>query len=201
MRKIIVLSYLTFDGFTASKDGSSKWIVWDQGVDEYYIETQRTADALMFGRATYESLKDFWTTSKSAGENPELIEYINKTKKFVFSKSLAESDWHNTVILKDVVPSEIAALKRETGENIIVIGSGSIASQLANARLIDKYRFISLPVILGEGKPYFSDLERRLDLELLETKTFKCGNVLHRYRPNTQNPGESRDATAGRGTG
>ena len=81
MRKIIVLSYLTLDGFTASKDGGSKWIVWDDGVDEYYKETQRTADTIFFGRTSYESLKDYWSTSKSSGEDAEMIEYIRHYRK------------------------------------------------------------------------------------------------------------------------
>jgi len=196
MRKIIVLSYLTLDGFTASSDGSSKWIVWDEGVDEYYIETQRTADAIIFGRTTYESLKDYWSTSKSAHENPELTGYINETKKIVFSKSLDKADWNNTTILHQIAPEEIKALKKESGRNIMIIGSGSVVSQLANANLIDEYRFISMPVVLGEGKPYFQNLDHRLDLELVETRNFKCGNVLHRYQPKTYKEGERRDETA-----
>lgn len=196
MRKIIVLSYLTFDGFTASKDGSSKWIVWDKGVDAYYVETQREADALFLGRTTYEGLKDYWSTSKSAGENPEMIEFSNKAKKYVFSKSLENAGWNNSEILRSIVPEEIEAIKNEPGKNIVVIGSGSIVSQLQNAGLVDEYRFISMPVILGEGKPYFTNLDDTLDLELVETKSFNCGSVLHRYQIKIVDSNEARDQTA-----
>jgi len=195
MRRIIVLSYLTLDGFTASKDGGSKWIVWDDGVDEYYKETQREADTIFFGRTTYQSLKDYWSTSKSSGEDAEMIEYINETKKIVFSKSMKTADWNNSEVFEEIVPEEIEAMKKEAGKNIIVIGSGSVVSQLENAKLIDEYRFISIPVVLGKGKPYFENLDDKLELELIETKSFKCGSVLHCYQPKTIISGESRDET------
>jgi len=196
MRKIIVLSYLTLDGFTASKGGGSKWLVWDNGVDEYYKETQRTADTIFFGRTSYESLKDYWSTSKSSGEDTGMIEYINETKKIVFSKSMKTADWNNSSLLCEIVPDEIEAIKNEPGKNIIVIGSGSVVSQLENVKLIDEYRFISIPVVLGEGKPYFENLDDKLELELIETKSFECGSVLHRYQPKTLRSGEARDETA-----
>lgn len=195
MRKIIVLSYLTLDGFTAAKDGGSKWIVWDEGLDDYYIETQRAADAIIFGRTTFESLKDFWSTDKSKNENAELIEFINAAKKYVFSKSLDKADWNNSEIVRDITREEIQKLKTQAGKNILIIGSGSIASQLQNLNLIDEYRFVSLPVALGEGKPYFTNLDDKLDLRLIETKNFKSGSVLHRYEPRTFAANESRDET------
>ena len=165
-------------------------------MDEYYKETQRTADTIFFGRTSYESLKDYWSTSKSSGEDAEMIEYINETKKIVFSKSMKTAYWNNSSLLGEIVPDEIEAMKKEPGKNIIVIGSGNVVSQLENARLIDEYRFISIPVVLGEGKPYFENLDDILNLELVETRKFKCGSVLHRYQPKTLGSGEARDETA-----
>jgi len=120
---------------------------------------------------------------------------INEVKKYVFSKSLEKAEWNNSMIMRDIAPDEIAALKNEAGKNIIIIGSGTIVSQLENAKLIDEYRFISMPVVLGEGKPYFRDLDDRVDLELVETRSFTSGNVLHRYHPKTQRSRASRDET------
>ena len=124
-----------------------------------------------------------------------MIEFSNKTKKYVFSKSLEKADWENSEILKEIVPKEIEALKNESGKNILIIGSGSIASQLQNAGLIDKFRFISLPVVLGEGKPYFVNLEKVLDLQLVETGKFNCRSVLHRYELKKDESNEARDQT------
>lgn len=183
MRKIIVLSYLSLDGFTASADEKSDWIVWDKSVDEYYIETQRMADTIIFGRTSYESLKGYWTTSKSSAEDPEIIEFTNQTKKIVFSKTLEKADWNNSTVMREIVPQEIEKMKQQSGENLLIIGSGSVASQFSSADLIDEYRFIIIPVVLGEGKQYFRNLKDKLNLKLRETKTFKCGNVLLRYQP------------------
>lgn len=185
MRKIIVLSYLSLDGFTASVDGSADWIVWDKSVNEYYKETQRTPDAVIFGRTSYESLKGYWATTKASGEDPEMIEFINQTKKIVFSKTLEKADWHNSTVMREIVPREIEEMKRQPGENFLIMGSGSVVSQLANSDLIDEYRFILIPVVLGEGKSYFQNLKDNLNLKLLEIRTFKCGNVLHRYEPGS----------------
>jgi dihydrofolate reductase len=186
MRKIIVLSYLTMDGFTGSKDGSSDWIVWDDGVNDYYKETQRTADAVLFGRATYEPFKAYWGTSKSSSEDREMVDYINQVRKIVFSRSLKTADWNNAEVVNEISPDKIKAMKQEPGKNILVMGSGSVVSQLENAGLIDEYRFISLPVILGEGKPYFTDLDNVLQLKLIETRKFDCGSILHRYQARAE---------------
>lgn len=195
MRKIIVLSYLTFDGFTAAKDGNSKWIVWDEGMDDYYVETQRETDAIFLGRTTYESLKDYWSTDKSADENPEIKEFTNKTKKYVFSRSMENADWENSEIISEITAEKIEEIKKPDGKNIVIIGSGSIASQIENLNLIDEYRFLSIPVVLGEGKSYFTNLNKILDLKLIETRRFSSGGVLHRYEPKPESENEKRDQT------
>ncbi len=119
-----------------------------------------------------------------------MIEYINQTKKIVFSKTLKEGDWNNSTLLREIVPSEIEEMKKELGKNILIIGSGSIVSQFANWGLIDEYRFIVIPVVLGEGKPYFQNLKASLSLKRLETKTFECGNTLLRYQPDKKRDNE-----------
>ncbi len=181
MRKIIVLSYLSLDGFTGS-NGDANWIVWDDSVNEYYKETQRTTDTVLFGHASFDALKNYWSTPKASAEDPEMIEYINQTKKIVFSKTLKKTDWNNSTVLREIVPGEIEKLKKESGKDILIIGSGSVVSQMANAGLIDEYRFIIIPVVLGDGKPYFQKLEDKLNLKLLETKRFDCGNTLLHYQ-------------------
>ncbi len=183
MRKIIVLSYLSLDGFTGS-NSDANWIVWDDSVNEYYKETQRTTDTVLFGHASFDALKNYWSTPKASAEDPEMIEYINQTKKIVFSKTLKKADWNNSTVLPEIVPGEIAAMKKESGKDILIIGSGSVVSQMENAGLIDEYRFIIIPVALGDGKPYFQKLDDKLNLKLLETKSFACGNMLLRYQPD-----------------
>lgn len=136
MRKIIVLSYLSLDGFAAATDEKMDWIVWDKSVNEYYKETQRTTDTVIFGRTSYEALKNYWGTSKASAEDPEMIEFINQVKKIVFSKTQEKADWNNSIVLQELVPQEIAEMKEQPGENILIMGSGSIVSQLATANLL-----------------------------------------------------------------
>lgn len=186
MRKIIVLSYLSLDGFTAPSDEKMDWIVWDKSVNEYYKETQRTTDTVIFGRTSYYALKDYWATPKASAEDPEMIEFINQTKKIVFSKTLEKAEWNNSIVMTEIVPQEIEKMKQQPGENFLIMGSGNVVSQLAKANLIDEYHFIQIPVALGEGKPYFQNLKNKLNLKLLETRTFNGINILLRYEPESQ---------------
>jgi dihydrofolate reductase len=182
MRKIIVLSYLSLDGF-ADSNGVPDWIVWDESVNEYYMETQRRTDTVLFGRKSYEALKNYWGTpkAKEEGQDQEMIDYINQTKKIVFSKSLEQADWSNSEVVKDIVPNDIKKMKQQSGKDMLFMGSGSTVSQFANLGLIDEYRFIIIPVVLGEGKPYFRGLEQKLNLNLVETRPFEGGIVLLRF--------------------
>ena len=184
MREIIVLNYASLDNFIAKIDDSTTdWTVWDAETDDYYKETQESADTMIFGRTTFETMRDYWGTSKSAAEKPEIIEFMNETKKIVFSKSLLKADWTNSELLGEIIPAEIEKLKRQSGKNIVIYGSASVVAQLTKLNLIDEYRIMINPVVLGSGKPYFQDLAGDLKLQLLETRTFKIGNVLLRYEP------------------
>lgn len=183
MPKIIVLNYASLDGFIAkTNEKNNDWIVWDDGVDDYYVKTQNAADTMIFGRTTFEGMKDYWATSKSKNEKPEIVRFMNDTKKIVFSKSLPAADWENSELRREIVPAEIEKLKNETGKNIIIYGSASIVSQMTKHDLIDEYQIMLNPVALGGGKPYFENLENILKLNLIETKPFECGTILLRYQ-------------------
>lgn len=183
MRKIIVLNYASLDGFIAKRnEKNADWIVWDDRIDDYYAETQNDADTMIFGRTTFQGMKDYWATSESKDEKPGIVRFMNETKKIVFSKSLTETGWENSELRREIVASEIEELKKQTGKNIIIYGSASIVSQLTKRDLIDEYRIMLNPVVLGGGKPYFEKPENILRLNLIETKTFDCGTILLRYQ-------------------
>jgi len=88
MRKIIVLNYVSLDGFIAGANGETDWFVWDKEVENYYKDFQNSIDTMLFGRSTYETMASYWATSAASSEDPEITNFMNETKKFVFSKTL-----------------------------------------------------------------------------------------------------------------
>jgi dihydrofolate reductase len=111
---------------------------------------------------------------------------VNTSPKIVFSKTLWKveegANWKNIKIFHEIKPEEIFKLKEQEGKDFTILGSGSIIQQFANLDLIDEYNLVVVPVVLGVGKSLFKDVTKR-KLKLLETKTFKNGIVLLKYRP------------------
>ncbi|HEX9014782.1 MAG TPA: dihydrofolate reductase family protein, partial [Chloroflexota bacterium] len=109
---------------------------------------------------------------------------MNSIPKIVVSRTLDRADWHNTRLVKDNLATEIAGLKQQPGKNWFIFGSANLASALTDLGLIDEYRVIVSPVVLGSGKPLFPDMRKRLDLQLTNSRIFRNGNVLLHYRPH-----------------
>jgi len=107
---------------------------------------------------------------------------MNSCPKVVFSRTLQSVDWSNTRLVNGDVAEEVEKLKAQPGKNMVIYGSGAIVSTLAAAGLIDEYRIFVAPILLGSGLPLFRDIQRRISLELLETRSFGSGLVLLRYR-------------------
>ena len=108
---------------------------------------------------------------------------MNNSPKVVFSRTLEKVSWSNTKLVKDGLTAEIRKLKNEHGNNIAIMGSGSIVSQLAQERLIDEYQVVVTPVVLGKGRTMFDGMKEKLRLQLANSRTFSNGNVLLTYKP------------------
>ena len=108
---------------------------------------------------------------------------MNSLPKIVFSRSLKSADWNNSRLVREVIPEEIVKLKQQPGKDMVIYGSGSLVSAFANLGLIDEYRFIVNPVVLGSGKPLFKGFKDRFSLKLLEARTLGSKNVLLSYQP------------------
>jgi dihydrofolate reductase len=106
---------------------------------------------------------------------------MNSSAKIVFSQTLKKAEWNNTRLVKDNMGDEIRKLKQKPGKDMALLGSGSIVSQLAQAGLIDEYRILVNPLVLGSGTPLFKDIKGRLNLKLVGSRTFRNGNVLLTY--------------------
>jgi len=179
MRKIIVSNYVSLDGYFAGPNGEIDWFVWDEETAEYSKELAESIDTILFGRVTYELMASYWPTVTT--EDPMITEYMNRSVKIVFSRTLERADWKNTRLIKAMNKEEILDLKKQPGKDMVIYGSGSIVSALAQWGFIDDYRLFVNPVVLGSGKPMFKGLNERLKLKLCDIKTFHCGVVLLQY--------------------
>jgi dihydrofolate reductase len=108
---------------------------------------------------------------------------MNRLPKVVFSRTLPSATWQNTRLVKDNIEQEVIKLKAQPGRDLIILGSSDLSVSLIAHGLIDEFRIMLNPVALGKGKPLFKGLQERLNLELINTRTFKSGNVLLYYRP------------------
>jgi dihydrofolate reductase len=185
MRKVIVSEMLTSDGYFAGPDGEIDWFFWNEEMEKSAIDLISTVDTLLFGRVTYELMVNYWPSASSPTENPIIINKMINLPKIVFSKALEKVEWgkwNNARLIKEVTAEEILKMKKQTGKNIVIYGSGSIVSAFMNLGLIDEYYLLINPIVLGIGKPLFKDLSDKHKLELLGTKTFSNGVVLLHYQ-------------------
>lgn len=186
MRKIIVFNLISIDGFFAGSDGNIDWHNVDDEFNTFAIEQTKTFGTILFGKTTYKLFEVYWPAAladpATSSDDRQIAQTIEDIEKIVFSKSIQDVSWKNTKLLHDVDPEEIKHWKESEGQDMAIFGSGTIVQQLANLGLIDEYRLLVNPVILGEGKPLFKNVHK-LDLKLINTRTFGNGNVLLTYIP------------------
>lgn len=137
----------------------------------------------MFGRVTYEMMRSFGPTPMAAEQFPDVARGMNESPKVVFSKTMDKATWNNTRLIKGDPANEIQKLKDESGDRLVVMGSGTIVSQLAQAGLVDEYQMVINPIVLGEGRTMFEGIMNKINLKLTDTRAFKNGNVLVKYEP------------------
>jgi dihydrofolate reductase len=188
MRRLIMFNNVTLDGFFTDRNGTTKWAHESPQDDEWKAFSSENASgggALVFGRITYQEMAAFWPTPEAHKMLPVVAKGMNAMPKVVFSKTLDKADWNNTTLVKGDPVTEIRKLKKEAGPDMAIMGSGTIVSELSAAGLIDEYQFVVTPVVLGKGRTLFEGVQKQLDLKPISTRTFKNGNVLIRYEPDT----------------
>jgi dihydrofolate reductase len=189
MRKLIVTTWVTLDGFIAGPNNEMEWVAasFDEAMGKYEDDIVSAADTLVLGRVTYQSFAGSWphvpaNPSASEGEKA-YARKLNSMRKIVFSRTLDKVEWNNSTLHREIVPEDIVRLKREPGKDILIYGSASIVSSLTNLGLIDEYQLLVHPVVLGQGKPLFKDVANNVTLTLIGTKTHPSGVVLLTYQP------------------
>lgn len=171
---------VSLDGFIAGPDGEIDWTVPDEELFQFHIDQTRELSAHLCGRGLYEAML-VWETAPETRWDPRELEFARIWKalpKVVFSSTLEQVEGNATMATDDVA-TEVA--KRKEGGNVSVGGAG-LAATLVELDLIDEYRLFVYPVVLGGGTPYFPARAERLNLELIETRTFGSRVVYLRYR-------------------
>ncbi len=183
MRKVVLFNLVTLDGFFAGPGGEIDWHNVDEEFNEFAIDQLNSMGGLLFGRVTYQLMASYWPTPDAVADDPMVADKMNSLPKLVFSRTLESADWNNTRLVRGDAADEVAKLRQQPGKDLFIFGSADLASTLARSGLIDEYRLIVNPVVLGRGMPMFKGIDDRLDLKLLRTKTFRNGNVLLYYEP------------------
>lgn len=183
MGKVILFNMVTLDGFFEGPNQDIDWHNVDEEFNQFALEQLDDVDTLLFGRITYEMMAGYWPTQEAIDSDPQVAEKMNSLPKIVFSKTLKSADWQNTKLKKDAA-KELKKLRAKSGKDMFILGSGELARSLIKDSLIDEYRLMVNPVVLGKGTPMFKDVQDKFDLKLVRTKTFSSGNVLLYYQPN-----------------
>ena len=184
MRKLIAAINMTLDGFCDHTAG-----IADDELHQHYNELLSNAETLLYGRITYQLMESYWPTvvKNPTGNKPtdEFAVLIDNISKIVFSRTLQHVDWKNTTLKKEVIKVEILELKqsRNGGSKNIFVGSPSLIVALTQLDLIDEYQLCVQPIISGNGLPLFKNINDRINLKLLKTKTFGSGAVALYYAP------------------
>jgi dihydrofolate reductase len=186
MRKLTVFNHVSLDGYFVDGNSDMSWAKADHQDAEWNTFVSENASgggALVFGRITYELMASFWPTPFAMESMPVVAEGMNRLPKVVFSRTLDHASWGNTTLVKGDPAAEMQKMKQASGEDMVILGSGSIVSQLAREGLIDEYQIVVNPIILGKGRTLFDGVDENLRLNLTKTRAFGNGNVFLCYKP------------------
>jgi len=182
MRKVIYAMSVSLDGYIEGANGDLSWSFPDEELHKHFNEQKALIDVHLYGRRLYENMAAFWPTADKNPSAPEAeIEYASIWKgmrKIVFSTTLTEVGWNSELFHGDII-EEIDKLKAQPGGDISV-GGANLAGSFMRLGLIDEYRMYIHPVILGSGKSMFPSLKDKINLKLIESRTFGGGVVLLR---------------------
>lgn len=184
MRKLFAFNMVTLNGFFEGPNQDIGWHNVDDEFNQFAIEQTRTVGAILFGRVTYELMASYWPTPAAQSDDPIVANLMNTLPKVVFSRTLQKAGWNSTRLIKDNVAEEVLKMKQEPGNDLAVFGSADLLSSLMQMNLVDEHRVMVNPVLIGSGTPLFRNINQKVNLKLVKTRTFRSGNVLLYYQPD-----------------
>lgn len=175
MKKVVVSQFVTLDGVAEDPGGSEKmprggWaLAFNRGSDgdKFKLDEVMAADALLLGRKTYEGFAAAWP---SRDDEVGFADKMNSMRKFVVSTTLRDPKWQNSTVIKGNVADEVSKLKQQSGGDLLVNGSLQLVKTLMDHDLVDEYRLMVFPIVLGAGKRLFGDTNQAKALRLTETR-------------------------------
>ena len=187
MRKVVVSMNVTLDGFMAGPNCELDWHFksWNEEMARSTAEQLSRADTILLGGVTYRGMAQYWSGNPvnlvAPREDLDFADMLNRYPKVVFSKTMSTLSWNNARLAKECIEDEVKTLKRKTGKDIIIYGSGKIVTMLIHLGLVDEFRLWMHPIAIGGGKPVFRELQSQLNLHLYRTETFSSGVVILFY--------------------
>jgi dihydrofolate reductase len=179
MRKLVVTEFMSLDG--VMEEPTWTFPYWNEEIAKFKGEESSASDALLLGRVTYQGFAAAWPQSKDEG-----ADYFNSVRKFVVSETLQEPlEWNNSTLIKDDVVEQITNLMQQDGKDIAVHGSAKLVQTLMQHDLVDRYRLLVYPLVVGKGKRLFRE-GIPATLKLLESQSFNSGVVALVYEPERQ---------------
>ncbi len=182
MRRVVLQMGVTLDGYVAGPGGEGDWGLPAEHPDvrAWKVASLQQVGTHIMGRVTYEQMAAHWPTA--TGEYADVHEQASQGRLL---QDVASRRWADSRIARGDLAEEIAALKNESGGEIMAHGGAAFVQALSRLGLIDEYRLVILPVALGSGLPLFKDLAKPLRVDLTEARSFPDGTVIHVYRPIT----------------
>ena len=183
-RRLIVFNQVTLDGYFTGENDDISWAHHEPGDVEWntFVSGNMSGEGvLLFGRKTYEIMAGFWPSPMAKEFDPVMAKQMNEFEKVVFSKTLNTATWNNTRLVKGDLVAEVKKLKEEKGNDLVILGSGSIVNQLLQAGLVDEVQIVLFPVAIGKGRTMFNDIPKHLNFKTKSCRNFKNGNIFICY--------------------
>ena len=187
MRKLKLQVQMSIDGFIAGPNGEMDFMVWnwDDELKQYVTDITEPVDCIILGRKLAEGFIPHWANVAANPDHPEFAagKKFTDTPKVVFTQTLNQSAWENTVLAKGSLVDEITKLKKQNGQDIIAYGGATFVSALIKQGLIDEFHLFINPTAIGNGMTIFKALTGKQNLALVKSTAFDCGIVGLNYRP------------------
>jgi dihydrofolate reductase len=182
--KLVVTEFIALDGVIEGPGPDDPyeyagWTFpyWVDEIGKFKLDELFTCDAFLLGRVTYQGFAAAWP---SRTDEMGFADRMNSLPKYVVSTTLTEASWNNSTIIREHLSEEVSRLKQMPGQDILIAGSSKLVQPLMQGNLIDEYRLLVYPIILGRGKRLFTG-EGKIPLQLVESKVFRSGVILLRY--------------------